>query len=126
MAHTFCQPTVRAHEFNEAAGSEVTTFGLPFTGGGPPHGEAQPPAVRKQVHGWLEGRGDKLADAGYPFGASKMVAADGSISDGAISSPPSTGSSIIKADSLDEAAKLARGCPLLQIGYEITVYEAIP
>jgi hypothetical protein len=34
-----------------------------------------------------------------------------------------TGYSILKADSLDAAVEMARSCPVLQGGGQITVYE---
>lgn len=44
------------------------------------------------------------------------------MSDGAVGTPAS-GYSIIKADSLDAAVKMAQGCPVLQGGAKISVYE---
>jgi hypothetical protein len=37
-----------------------------------------------------------------------------------------TGYSILAADSLDAAAALAKGCPLLAAGGSIEVYEVVP
>ena len=37
-----------------------------------------------------------------------------------------TGYSILKADSLNAAVDLAKGCPVLQSGGKITVYEITP
>jgi hypothetical protein len=45
--------------------------------------------------------------------------------DGAIGTP-ATGYSILKADSLDKAVDLAKGCPVLTSGGKITVYEIHP
>jgi hypothetical protein len=50
----------------------------------------------------------------------KSIAAGGSVSDTA-NAP--TGYSIIKADSLDQAVELAKGCPVLQGGASIDVAE---
>jgi hypothetical protein len=36
-----------------------------------------------------------------------------------------TGFSIVSADSLDLAIELAKGCPVLEIGGAVDVYEAI-
>ena len=49
-----------------------------------------------------------------------MGGTDGSISDGGGSA---SGYSILSADSLDAAAEMAKGCPVLQGGATITVYE---
>lgn len=39
------------------------------------------------------------------------------------SGPNASGYTMIQADSLDAAAELARGCPLLEHGREINVFE---
>jgi hypothetical protein len=70
---------------------------------------------------WYGGLGDAVVDGGNPFGASKSVAADGSASDGGTSRL--TGYTILKADSLDAAAAMAKGCPILTNGGSIEVYE---
>jgi hypothetical protein len=65
--------------------------------------------------------GSSLKNGGNPFTpASKTIANDGSVSDGGASA---SGYSIISADSLDAAVDLAKGCPVLQGGATITVYE---
>ena len=70
---------------------------------------------------WYGGLGDAVVGGGNPFGASKSVAADGSASDGGASRL--TGYTILKADSLDAAAAMAKGCPILTNGGSIEVYE---
>jgi len=37
-----------------------------------------------------------------------------------------SGYSIIKADSLSAAVEMAKGCPILQSGGQISVYETFP
>ena len=37
-----------------------------------------------------------------------------------------SGYSVLQADSLDAAAVLAKGCPVLEIGGTVEVYEALP
>ena len=51
---------------------------------------------------------------------SAIISADGSITSGA---GDASGYSIIEADSLDAAADLAKGCPVLQGGASVSVYE---
>ena len=72
--------------------------------------------------GWLEGLGAALTDFGNPFGASATVNADGS-SDGASSG--GTGYSIVEADSLQDAIAKTKGCPVLDGGGTVEVFEAI-
>ena len=70
---------------------------------------------------WYDGMGAAVVDGGNPFGASAGIAGDGSVSSGAPSGL--TGYTIISADSLDAAAALAQGCPILANGGSIEVYE---
>ena len=72
---------------------------------------------------WLGSLGDSVVDMGNPFGAGTTVANSGS-KDGATSKLG--GYSIINAESLDEAATNAKGCPVLQSGGSVEVYEALP
>ncbi|HEV8193555.1 MAG TPA: YciI family protein [Ktedonobacterales bacterium] len=70
---------------------------------------------------WFEGMGDRVVDAGNPFGPSKTLATDGTASDGATSRV--TGYSVIEADSLETATALAKGCPNLSDGGGVEIYE---
>src|SRR5439155_25423977 len=70
---------------------------------------------------WMGQLGSSLKDGGNPFTpASKTISNDGSISD---SGGSASGYSILSADSLDAATEMAKGCPVLQGGATITVYE---
>ncbi len=70
---------------------------------------------------WLGGLGPAMLDMGNPFGPSASVSGDGSVSEGAPSGL--TGYSLLQADSLDAASKLAKGCPVLAAGGSVEVYE---
>ena len=72
---------------------------------------------------WFGTLGDAVVEGGAPFGPSTAVHADGST--GATSAGLS-GYSVIQADSLELAAKLAGGCPVLDNGGIVEVYESIP
>jgi hypothetical protein len=62
-------------------------------------------------------------DAGNPFSpVARSIASDGSVKDGPAGTPAS-GYTIINADSLDSAVAAARGCPILQAGGQLSVYE---
>ena len=80
--------------------------------------------VMKAWDSWMHDLGGALKDGGNPFtpGAAKMIAADGKVSNGAVASTAS-GYSVITADSLDDAVEKAKGCPVLQGGAEVSVYE---
>jgi hypothetical protein len=62
-------------------------------------------------------------DSGAPFGIAKTVGTGGSVSDGG--SRGVTGYSIVAADSLDAAVGFAKGCPVLEVGGAVDVYEAL-
>ena len=71
---------------------------------------------------WFASIGDKLVDSGNPFGAGRDVTHTGT-TDLPQDLNAITGYSIINADSLDEAEKIAQGCPFIT---GIRVYEAMP
>jgi hypothetical protein len=54
------------------------------------------------------------------YAPSKKISADGSITSGA---GDASGYSVIEADSLDAATDLAKGCPVLQGGASVSVFE---
>lgn len=94
---------------------------LLYGGGQMPEGEAAQAQVMQAWEAWFTELGPAVADPGNPFTpAAKKIASDGSVGD---SQPTASGYSIIEADSLEIAAKLAVGCPVLQGGADITVFE---
>ena len=72
---------------------------------------------------WFGELGAAVVDGGAATGDAKTVGPGGSVSDGG--SRGLTGYSIVSADSLDAAVELAQGCPVLEIGGAVDVYEAI-
>jgi hypothetical protein len=99
----------------------VANYVLAFKGGGTPESEAEQQAVMTAWTDWYTRLGQAVVDGGNPFGPSKSVAPDGSISDGAASGL--TGYTILQAESLGAAAEMATGCPILASGGSIEVYE---
>jgi hypothetical protein len=96
------------------------------TGGGVAATEAERGKRMEEWGAWFGKLGDKVVDGGNPFGPhAKNVSNGGTVRDGAIGTP-ATGYSILKADSLDKAVDLAKGCPVLTSGGKITVYEIHP
>jgi hypothetical protein len=99
----------------------MADYVLLYQGGGMPEGEEAQKAAMQAWDAWFSSIGDAVKDGGNPFsGAAKSIAADGSVSEGG---GPASGYSILKADSLDDAVALSKGCPVLQGGASITVYE---
>jgi hypothetical protein len=72
---------------------------------------------------WFGALGSAVVDGGAPFGPSTAVQSDGSAGS---ATAALTGYSILEADSLELAAKLAGGCPVLAGGGSVEVYEALP
>jgi hypothetical protein len=72
---------------------------------------------------WFGELGSAVVDGGAATGSAKTVGPGGSVSDGG--SRAMTGYSIVSADSLESAVQLAKGCPVLEIGGAVDVYEAI-
>ncbi len=72
---------------------------------------------------WLEELGSAVVDGGAPTGAAKTVGPGQSVEDGG--SHGLTGYSIVSADRLDSAVELAKGCPVLEVGGTVDVYEAV-
>ena len=73
--------------------------------------------------GWFGGLGAAVVDGGNPFGPTKTVASDGTVSDG--NAANLSGYSIVDAADLDAAVKMAQGCPILGGGGTVTVSETI-
>jgi hypothetical protein len=88
-----------------------------FKGGGMPEGEEEAKRVMDEWMAWYGAMGDAVVDVGNPFGASTSVGGNGTSG--------LTGYSIVTADSLEDAASKAGGCPILADGGSVEVYEAL-
>jgi len=99
----------------------MATYLLVYKGGNMPQTDAERAQVMEAWGRWFGGLGQAVVDGGNPFGPSKSVAKNGSVTDGASSGL--SGYSILKADTLDAAVKMAKDCPVLLGGASIEVYE---
>lgn len=100
----------------------MATYVLVYKGGASmPQTDEAPNATLAAWGKWYDKLGAAVVDGGIPFGPSATVASDGSTTEGAHSGL--TGNTILKADNLAEASKLANGCPILTDGGSIEVYE---
>lgn len=79
--------------------------------------------VMSAWNAWYGELGDAVVDGGAPTGAAKTVTADG-VREGGGANPVS-GYTVISADSLELAAKLAQGCPILDAGGSVEVAETV-
>lgn len=97
---------------------------LLYYGGSMPSTPAEQAEVLKAWQAWYAALGKAaVKDEGNPFsGKIKSVGPDGTISNAPIARPAS-GYSIVEAESIDAAAKMAQGCPVLKSGGQIAVFE---
>ena len=97
------------------------SYVLLYSGGKMPETEEEQAQVMKAWTDWFESLGPAVTDPGNPFTPmSKRVGPDGSMSE---MPAEASGYSIVSADSLDAAADIAKGCPVIAGGAAITVYE---
>jgi|SRR5579864_708819 len=102
----------------------MAKYVLLYSGGRMGATEAEQKQQMQQWGAWFGKLGKAVADAGNPFsGKVKSVDGGGKVKDGAAGAGAASGYSIVEADSIDEAAELARGNPVLATGGIITVYE---
>ena len=101
----------------------MANYLLLYSGGKMPETEAEQAAVMQAWMSWFGQLGSALVDGGNPTsGKAKTIASNGTVTDGSELGMAS-GYSVIKADSLDEAVSMAKGCPVLQGGASLVVLE---
>jgi hypothetical protein len=101
----------------------MAAFLLVYSGGDPGATEAEREKSAQAWDDWLGKLGSALIDAGNPtLPVSKHISSDRTVEDGPIG-VAATGYSIVQANSLDTATKLARDCPVLDGGGAVTIYE---
>jgi hypothetical protein len=101
----------------------MANYLLVYTGGSMPGTPEEQAAVLAKWNAWFGGLGAAVVDGGNPIAPGvKTVGAGGAVSDGAVGTP-ATGYSILKADSLDAAVEMTKGCPVLLADGKVTVYE---
>lgn len=105
----------------------MANFVLIYSGGsGMAQTQAEQAAVLKAWGDWFTKLGPAVVDGGNPFTPkASHIAANGQVSEGPVGAM-ATGYSIIKADSLASAIEMAKGCPVLHGGAQISVYETFP
>ncbi len=70
---------------------------------------------------WFASIGDKMVDPGSPLGSGREISRTGT-KDLPMGMESLTGYTVINADSIDEAEKIAKGCPMIT---SVRVYEAM-
>jgi hypothetical protein len=100
----------------------MAKFVYAYVGGRPAATAQEQEAQTQKWTAWMGELGSIFTDVGNPFAASATVSRGGS-TDGGTSGL--RGYSIVAADSLAEASAKAGGCPVLDTGGSVEVYEAI-
>ncbi len=73
--------------------------------------------------GWFGKLGKAVVEKGAPTKPGKVVSKSGAKS---IRANPVTGYTVIKADNLDAAVVMAKGCPSIPEDGQVAVYELLP
>ncbi len=92
----------------------MSNYIIAYLGGKKPESPEEGANHMAKWKAWIGGLGDAVVNPGTPLGKSKTVSSGGVSDDGG--SNPLTGYSIVKADSMDAALEMAKGCPYLEIG----------
>ena len=98
-------------------------FVFAYHGGKKPESAEEGAKYMAKWGAWIGGLGDAVVNPAIPLGMSKTVSADGVSDDGG--SNPLSGFSIVKADSMDAALGMAKGCPHLELGGTLEVAEVM-
>lgn len=102
----------------------MSNFIFIYHGGQMPETEAEGAAVMADWQAWLGGMGEAVVDGGNPVGLSSTVHSDGSVTaDGG--SNPTSGYSVISADTIEQAIEQAKGCPILKAAGSVEVAETL-
>ena len=92
----------------------MANYLLVYHGGSRPESPEEGAKVMEAWTNWFSALGASVVDPGNPVSQVRTIANNGSVSDGGVN--PSSGYSVVTADSLDAAVNLAKGCPILNGG----------
>ena len=99
----------------------MPNFIFAFHGGTQPKSPEEGKAMMAAWMAWLGDIEASIVDAGAPVGMSKTVSSSGVAGDGG--SNPLSGYTIVKADDIDGAVALAKGCPIHDVDGSVEVAE---
>lgn len=100
----------------------MTKYLLSYHGGDQPASKEEGEKVTKSWMDWMASLGKSLVEPGNPTTVAKTIDKAGKVSDGGGPNPV-TGYTVLEAGSLDDAVKLAKGCPQLKANGSIEVSE---
>jgi hypothetical protein len=90
----------------------MTKFLYVYHGGGMPETKEEQARAMDLWGKWFAGMGAAIVDGGNPVGKSSTVLGDKSVV-GNGGANPSSGYSIVQAETLEDALTMAKGCPIL-------------
>lgn len=100
----------------------MTKFLYTYHGGGMPESEEEQAKHMTAWGEWMGSIGSAFVDMGAPTSSSKTVSRDG-ITDGGGANPVG-GYGLVEAESLEAAAEMAKGCPVVTLsGGSVQVAE---
>ncbi len=85
-----------------------------YHGGHTPTDPAEVEATMAAWGAWFQNMGEALDIPGNPVGQSYTVSISGVVDNGGAN--PASGFTVIKADSIDAATEMAKGCPMVVNG----------
>lgn len=89
-------------------------FIFAYHGGKSPESQEESDKAMAAWGAWFEEMGPQIVNPGNPVGMSKTVSADGIADNGG--SNPLSGFTVVRADDIDAACKIAQGCPMVADG----------
>lgn len=92
----------------------MPNFMLAYHGGNMPETPEEGAAEMERWNNWFAAMGEAVVDGGNPVGKSTTVSASGVTDNGGKN--PLSGYSILKADNIEGAIELAKGCPIIGSG----------
>ncbi|MEM9030999.1 MAG: YciI family protein [Pseudomonadota bacterium] len=94
-------------------------FMFAYHGGGMPETEEAQQAAMQAWGAWIESNAAAMPDPGAPVGQSKTVSGTGVEDHGGAN--PISGYAFVEADSIEAAAEIAKGCPIIQDGGTVEI-----
>lgn len=89
-------------------------FIFAYHGGKKPESQEEGEKAMAAWGSWYESMGDQVVNPGNPVGMSKTVSNSGTVDDGGAN--PLSGYTIVRANDIDAACKMAQGCPMVADG----------
>jgi len=101
----------------------LSNYIIAYHGGRKPESPEEGAKHMAKWKAWVGGLGDAVVNPGTPLGKSKIVSSSGVSDDGGPNAM--SGFSIVKADNMDAALEMAKGCPFLELGGTLEVAEVM-